>query len=252
MSYLIPSLLVAVFGTSFISGALSLAGGSILMGIFGWVLPVSVAMILHGVVQAASNGSRSIIYWRHIQWQILGHYAIGAVICIAILAWIAFVPNKAVLFLLLGIMPFANLVVPKGYALDIERTGNAVACGFIVSACLLTAGVSGPLLDIFYVKTSLTRYQIQATKGLTQAIGHIIKVIYFGFLLNLISEAGDIIPLWVFIAVIPLAYLGNLSAKRIVHAMSDNQFKNMTKWITMGLGLIFLGRGVMLLISGDY
>ena len=78
MTTTITILLTSVFATAFISGVLSLGGGSILMGIFGWILPISTAMILHGITQAAANASRSWIYRDHIQWHILGYYFIGA------------------------------------------------------------------------------------------------------------------------------------------------------------------------------
>ena len=71
-------------------------------------------MILHGITQAAANASRSWIYRDHIQWHILGYYFIGAVICTGIFSWLAFVPNKAVLFLCLGLLPFAISYCQKG------------------------------------------------------------------------------------------------------------------------------------------
>ena len=250
MTGTISFILACIVGTSFISGVMSLGGGTILMGIMGWVLPVSVAMMLHGVTQIASNGTRGLIYWRHIYWPVLLKYFIGAAICVSIFAWIAYVPDKIVLFLLLGIMPFGNYLTPKKYALDITRGGTAYLCGFLVSACLLTAGVSGPILDVFYNKSTLNRYQIHATKGVTQSIGHLIKVIYFAFILNLMDDALAVLPLWVFAAVIPLAYLGVYLARRVVQAMSDDQFRSWTQYITMAIGTVFLIKALNLIING--
>ena len=50
-------LIFATFATSMISGLLSMAGGMILMGVFGFFLSVPAAMVLHGIAQAFSNGS---------------------------------------------------------------------------------------------------------------------------------------------------------------------------------------------------
>ncbi len=52
--------------TSIISGALSMTGGVILMGVPSLLLPVSAAMVLHGVAQTASNGSRIVFHRTHI------------------------------------------------------------------------------------------------------------------------------------------------------------------------------------------
>ena len=249
MTILVTAILTSVIATAFISGVLSLGGGSILMGIFGWILPISTAMILHGVTQAAANASRSWIYREHIKWGILGYYFIGAIICIGVFSWLAFVPNKPILFLCLGVLPFIHIFLPRGCALDINQSGNAVSCGFLVSASLLVAGVSGPILDIYYVKTSLTRFQIHATKGLTQSIGHAVKVAYFVIILELMEDDPGILPIWVFIAVIPLAYLGSMASRRILNAMKDQQFKKYTQTATMIIGSIFLVKGIQLLLD---
>ncbi len=249
MDLLSASLLVAVFATSYVSGVLSLAGGTILIAIFAWILPVPVTMMLHGVTQTASNGSRAIIYWRHLRWDIVGRYMAGAAVCLAVFAWLTFVPDKTLLFFLLGIMPFVNFLVPKGYALDIVRPSNSYVCGFINSATQLTAGVSGPLLDIFFVRTSLTRFEIHATKGLTQTLGHIMKIIYFAVILGFFEEAFVQLPAWLYIAVIPTAYLGNLAARQVVQKMSDSFFKGLTQYFAMGMGVIFLIKAFSLLLE---
>ena len=58
------------------------------------------------------------------------------------------------------------------------RSG-ALACGIVNMACLLSAGVSGPILDVFYINSGLTRHQVIAIKGFTQTTGHLLKILYF-------------------------------------------------------------------------
>lgn len=244
-------LLTSVFVTALISGATSLAGGQILMGIFGWVLPVSVAMILHGITQTASNIGRALFYWRHIHWPVLGYYFAGAAVCTAGFAWVSFVPNQVVLFLLLGLMPFANFAVPKNHALDISRRGHAVTCGVLVSASLLTAGVSGTILDAFYMRTKLTRFQIMSTKGVTQTVGHLVKIGYFAVFLNLLDGVEFEIPTWIVILMVISVFAGIFLARRIVHAVSDHVFRTWTQWLTMAVGVVFLWRGVTLWVAGS-
>ena len=117
-------------------------------------------------------------------------------------SWIAFVPGKIALFLHLGLLPFVNYLVPKEYALSVTRCGGALACGIANTACLLTAGVSGPILNVFYINSGLTRQQIIATKGFTQTTGHLFKIFYFGTFLGLpamspcICHYGYLPPPW--------------------------------------------------------
>lgn len=246
---LLSGLFGAVLGTSVISGVLSLAGGTILMGVFGWVLPISTAMIFHGCSQMASNASRCILYRAHIQWWILRGYLLGTAICIAIFATVLYVPNKVVMFLLLGLMPFVNFALPKGKALDITKRGMPTLCGFLVTVCQLLAGVSGPLLDVFYNRTSLTRFQIHSTKGFTQAMGHAVKVGYFVMVTQLAAGDGLVVPLWALFAVMPVAFLGNWIASKIVHLLSDQQFRSLAQLTSMAIGVVFLGRAASLIFA---
>lgn len=245
------ALLATVLATSFVSGLFSLGGGVLLMGVMGWLLPVSTAMVLHGVAQMASNGARALLYRAHIQWRILGGYYLGTALCVALFAWIAFVPEKELLFLVLGLLPFVNFAFPKGLSLDITRRGQPTACGFLVTACQLSAGVSGTILDLFYVKAPLTRYQIHGTKGFTQMNGHLVKVAYFTTVMSLAGNGGWAPPLWLVGAVIPVAYLGNRLARPFVARMSDRQFRVIAQGIVMSIGVIFLIRAAVLFWGGE-
>jgi len=71
-------LFTAALITSFISGVLSMAGGMILMGIFSFFLAVPAAMMLHGITQTFSNGSRVWWYRHHIRKVVLIPYTLGA------------------------------------------------------------------------------------------------------------------------------------------------------------------------------
>lgn len=94
-------LTIATLATSIISGVLSMAGGMILMGVFGLFLSVPAAMVLHGIAQAFSNGSRVWIYRRYVRWQVLGYYAIGAFVVLGVFAAFTFVPHVGVVFILI-------------------------------------------------------------------------------------------------------------------------------------------------------
>ena len=51
--------LLATLGTAFLSSIFGMLGGLILMGILVTIMPVSSAMILHGLIQLTSNGYRA-------------------------------------------------------------------------------------------------------------------------------------------------------------------------------------------------
>ena len=104
MAYLIIAF--ATLLTSIISGVLSMAGGVILMGVLSLLLPVSAAMVSHGVAQTASNGSRIVFHRTYIRWPVLIPYLIGALAAVAIITVFIFVPQKALILIVVGLFPF--------------------------------------------------------------------------------------------------------------------------------------------------
>ena len=89
------AVLLSVPPTALLSGIFGMSGGMILMGVFTWLLPVAVAMILHGITQAGSNGYRAYLHRRHIYWPVLRGYVFGSAISVALFSWVAYVPSAA-------------------------------------------------------------------------------------------------------------------------------------------------------------
>ena len=239
MTYLLLTLATLV--TSLVSGVLSMAGGMILMGVFGFFLSVPAAMVLHGVAQAFSNGSRIWLHRRHIRYGVLAPYIAGTAIVLAGFIWVAIVPDKGLMFLLIGIFPFLALMMPRSLHLDVEKPPVAFACGLVVTTTQMLAGASGPVLDIFYVNSKLTRHQVLATKAVTQTLGHVVKLAYYAFFISLPVN----LPIYIFPAVVVAAISGNWLGKHIVERMHDDQFRRYGRFVIMAIAAIYLGKGVM-------
>src|SRR5438128_10605511 len=96
-------LAATIIFSSFISGVFGMAGGMILLGMLLAYFDVAAGMILFSIIQFFVNGSR-VIQWRdYVRWPIFHWYFIGAVVAFAIMWVIAFVPDKATVYLLLGL-----------------------------------------------------------------------------------------------------------------------------------------------------
>ena len=243
MTYLI--LVLATFAPSIISGVLSMAGGMILMGVFGFFLSVPAAMVLHGVAQTFSNGSRVWLYRRHIKWRVLGYYSIGAFAVLGLFATLTFVPSIGLVFILIGCFPFLALTLPTTINLDMERGPVSFFSGIIVTTAQMLAGASGPVLDIFYVKSEMSKEAILGTKAVTQTLGHILKLTYYAIIMTI---ASDLIPVWVIPAVVAAAILGNYCASLLVTRMSDHQFKKIGRYVIRFICVIYIGKGIAELI----
>lgn len=244
-------LLLVVLVTATISGVFGMAGGLMLMGALALAMPVPAAMISHGAVQLVSNGWRAVLHRKHISWRIIGGYGIGSAAAAGLLALVTYEPTRAWVYLLLGLVP-GLAWLPKGlFSLDAARPAHAIACGFCVSGLNVAAGVSGPLLDLFFVRTALTRHQIVATKAATQAFSHIIKIAFYGAPFLAVSAAvPGLPPLWFFIAAAPLAMLGAYLGGKALDRLSDVNFLKYTRWIVTALGAIYLAQAAYLFTRG--
>jgi uncharacterized membrane protein YfcA len=242
-------LIAASFVTATVSGVFGMAGGLMLKGAIALVLPVSATFVTHGLLQLSSNGWRAMLHRRSLVWRIVGIYALGAAVAAALMTLVVYEPTKATLFLLMGAVP-GLLWVPRTWLeLDAGKPLHGVVCGLAVTGLNLPAGVAGPLLDIFFVRTALTRRQIVATKAATQVFSHLAKIVVYGA--PLIALHGKGLPAWwVFVAAIPLSFAGAVVGGLILERMDDANFKRLSRLIVTATGVVYLAWAARLYAAG--
>ncbi|WP_300375709.1 sulfite exporter TauE/SafE family protein [Henriciella sp.] len=238
------TILFATLITAFISGIFGMAGGLILMGVLTALLPVATAMIVHGAIQMVSNGWRAFLLRDHINWTLFARYALGSLAAIALLVLLAWRPDKPVVYLLLGLTPLMVWAPKSIVDLDIQKRGQAEIAGFIVQALNTLAGVAGPLLDLFFVRTDMTRQAIVATKSATQVLAHLVKIAFWS--VPVVAAAGmtAMPPLWLFGLAIPLSMTGTWLGGLVLARMSDVNFKRWMRWLVTVIGFVYLARAV--------
>ena len=238
-------IVLSVFVTAVLSGILGMAGGMILMAILVSTVSVSAAMMLHGAVQAMSNGSRTWFLREFVQWRILPPYVAGAALALGTFTTLALVPDAGVVLILVGAMPFLARVTPRLDALDMNHWPTATACGAVVTAAQLLAGASGPLLDMFYLNSTLTRHQVVASKAITQTLGHLLKLLYYGVLVG----AVDTLPWWLYVVAMATAVAGTRVGTRLLDRLADHTFRRVSGWVILGIAGVCLVQGGRLLIG---
>jgi len=242
-------IVVVVLVTSTLSGVFGMAGGLLLMGGLAIFMPVSAAFVTHGVVQMIGNGWRVVLHRRHVQWPIVGFYAVGSVAIAAVLAFVAYAPSKPMLFLLLGLVSMLAWTPRGALSLDAAKPAHGIVAGLGVTGLNLIAGVSGPLLDVFFVRTGLTRHRIVATKAATQVLAHGFKILIYG--IPLIRAGSDTLPpIWLFALTAPMSVIGTVLGGRILDRMTDVHFIAWTRWIITVIGLVYLVRATLLFAGG--
>lgn len=240
-------ILTSALITACISGVFGMAGGLIFMGIIATFMGVAEAMVVHGAVQSVSNSYRAYLLRDGVRWDILGWQALGALPAIALLLLASVSLNKGQLFLALGCLPFL-LWLPKGLLQgDAQKPPHAILCGAMVMGLNLTAGVAGPALDFFYVKTALTRHEIVATKAVTMFASHLVKIVYFGLPLLAASNLSGLPAPWIFLCAIPAVMVGTFIGTRLLKRFSDIGFRAASRYLVTAIGIIYIFRGLSLL-----
>ncbi len=241
----LAALAVSALATSFISGILGMAGGMILMGVLLALLTLPQAMVLHGVTQLASNGWRAILWRRSIDWRVFRGNAWGSLAALAAFTAVQLVVSKPVALLVLGLTPFVGLALPERLVLDVQKRGHSFAAGVVCTGLQLIAGVSGPILDVFFVRSKMDRRAVVATKASTQSLGHVIKIAYFGGLVGA-AQRGTV-DFWLAMLMVALAITGTTLSRRVLEKLTDDSFRKWTRWAVMAAGMVYLATGAWLL-----
>ena len=120
--------------------------------------------------------------------------------------------------------------------------------GFICMGLMLMTGVSGPLMDTFFLGGKFERREIVASKAACQVASHFVKLIYFG---SIISQAATLDPVLAGVAV-AASMTGTTLARRILEAMTDLQFRTWAgRLITTVAGYYIIYGSWLLLARGN-
>jgi uncharacterized membrane protein YfcA len=246
-------LLIALLGmlmvaTSFLSGIFGMAGGLILIGVLLALLPLPSAMVLHAITQMASNGWRAFLWRKHIKWRPVAVYLIGCALALGAWSITRYVPDKPIALLLLGVTPFMARLMPTGLKPNPESVAQGSFYGFICMGLMLMTGVSGPLLDTFFLGGKFDRRAIVATKATCQVASHFTKLVYFG---GIIDQAATLDPVLAAVAV-AASMLGTSLARRLLEAMTDLQFRTWAGWLITTVASYYILYGSWLLLSPHF
>jgi uncharacterized protein len=240
---LIAVLAGSVLVTSFLSGIFGMAGGMILLGVLLLVLDVAPAMVLFGTTQMASNGWRAFLWWRHIEWKIAAASIVGSLVAVGLWSLWLYVPDRAVALLLLGISPFIVRAIPDSVLPRHLGPGQMLGGSAICMMLMLVAGVTGPLLDTLFLRTTLERKQIIATKAACQLFSHSLKLVYFGML---IDQAGSVEP-WFLAIAVASSMIGTSLGKLLLEKLSDKQFRTWSNRIITTIAAYYVGYSLVLM-----
>jgi uncharacterized protein len=168
----------------------------------------------------------------------------GAIASVAFAGlWLVeFIPDKALVYLMLGLTPFAVDVLPKSWRPDIEWRGVPFVTGIFTTIIQFMSGVGGLFLDIFFQKSRLDRKTTLATKAVVQTASHILRLVYF---VSLTGFGPTLAPLPV-IGAIALAIGGTMLAPYVIERMTDDGFRKWTRVVIYTICIVYLVRAASL------
>lgn len=236
------SLAATITLTSFISGVFGMAGGMVLLLVLlSLGLDVATAMALHGLAQATGNLWRVVTWRRHVRWKIVGYFTGGTLASVALFSLFKVQPDRAVVLIMLGLSPFLVMALPKRWVPQADDPKGGLLCGFSSMAVTLVAGVAGPLVDAFFVRTDFDRKTIVATKAGCQLVGNLTKTAYFLALSGLSVTLGA--ELLAVALIFPI--IGTFLSKFVLEWMSEANFQRYTRLVIGLVGLVSIYNGVI-------
>ena len=240
---LIAVLVAVMTVTSFVSGIFGMAGGMILLGILLAVLPLPDAMALHAVTQMTSNGWRGLLWIRYVRWLSAFWSLFGRGVAFVVWSLCLYVPPASLTFVLLGAAPFVVRIMPLEIKPDPNRPMDGIVVGAASMVLMLLSGVSGPLIDTFFLGGNFERREVVATKAACQICCHSAKLVYFG---GIVDQAGALDHSIVALGVIATV-AGSSLAKPVLERLTDAQYRFWANRFITGIACLYLARGLYLL-----
>ena len=178
---------------------------------------------------------------------IVGPGRLGCAIALGIWSLIRYVPDKPIALLLLGATPFMARMLPSDIKPNPESVWQGAVYGSICMGLMLMTGVIGPLLDTYFLGGNMDRRGIIATKATCQVGSHLTKLIYFG---GIIDQAATLNPVLALVA-IAASMLGATLSRRVLEAMSDQQFRRWANRLITAVAGYYILYGGWLLVGSS-
>jgi uncharacterized membrane protein YfcA len=224
-------LCAASFAGSFIAAALGLGGGILVLAVMALVLPPTVLIPVHGVVQLGSNLGRAVLMARNVLYPVVPAFLIGAGIGAGIGARVVI---ALPLWLLLAVLALFVLYGTWSPGFRSKRPGprKFLAVGAISGFVTMFVGATGPLIAPFVSAACDDRRAVVATHAMLMSVQHGIKVLAFGLLG---FAFGPYLPL--LLGLLGFGFLGTYAGGRVLAKLPEHVFRLGLRLVLTALAL---------------
>ena len=182
MDSLSTGLLVAIsFAGAFITAAMGIGGGVIMIAFMATLMPPAAVIPVHGVVQVGANAARAKLQWSHIDWKTSLYFVLGSVVGVSIGGSIVVALPTEILRAGLGLFILYTVWSPK---LKFVANGylSFSLIGLIASILTMFFGATGPFIAGLLQQRGYMPRAFVGTHSICMGTQHILKIVVFGLL----------------------------------------------------------------------
>lgn len=218
---------LGALATSALTAVLGFGGGIVLLAGLLLVVEPIVAIPLHAAIQVVSNGTRTIIRRRDVDWAIVARTSLLLLPAGALTIPLARAAPAAVLQALIAVTVLAATWIPERTerALPVPTGAGWIAVGGVLGALNPLVGATGPLVAPMFRAASRTRQAFVGTFAGSQVAGHLAKIVLFG--------AAGLAPtghLPAAAAGVAGVVVGTHLGSRVLDRMSERRFTSLYLW----------------------
>ena len=224
---------------SFIAAALGLGGGVLVLATMAQLLPPTVLVPIHGVVQLGSNLSRVVLTLRHALTSIIPPFVLGSMVGAAVGAQFVVALPKQLLQVVMGLFILTSTWAPQFQSPSVGKLKFFVVGGLTTLVTMFVGG-TGALVSAFVAPACTERRQFVATHAFVMSIQHAWKVIAYGLLG---FAFGPYLPLLAGLVV--FGFVGSYVGRLLLNRLPERIFRISLKMILtlLSLHLVYTALG---------
>lgn len=231
-------LFAASFVGSFITVAMGMGGGAMLLAVMASLVPPSALIPLHGVVQIGSNVGRAAIMLPHTHWPPVAGFAIGSILGVTVGGLVVIDLPAGVIQIGVGLfIIWSVLRKPPAWLIRLPAL-----TGVISSFLTMFIGATGAFVAAMLKSLQLDRKAHVATHGVLMSLQHLLKIVVFGLL-------GFEFGPWLgfMLGMIASGFIGTLIGRRVLLRMNDEIFGKLLTAVLLILAARLIWQGSLAL-----
>ena len=232
--WLVPLALV----TSTVAGVFGMGGGVPLIAVMPGLVPAAAIIPLHAATQLASNGSRALFAWRHIDLAMIPPFLLGGALGVLTGGWIYAQIDLGWLPAIIGIAILILTWFPLPKLAGDGRWALALL-GFYQTGVGMIAGATGPLGAAVLARRNSRKDWLVVNTAVYMSVNHLLRSIAF-----LVMGFAFIDYAWLLAGMVAGVVTGSWLGTRLRALVPEINFQFWFRWLVTLLAVRMIIVGV--------